>query len=136
MPLELLAWAVLTALAPPLLMFMILRGRPRSGRLALGGAAALAAGFALYTLTARRAAALLGELRAAWLDHGPHDWAGLDADGRAAVLDGIATRLSHGKLVAQAPEAAVALGLAGAALLLLRASYQLWQIRRAPSLDG
>ena len=135
MPLELLAWAVLTALAPPVLTLMILRGRPHGGRLALGAVAALAAGFGLYALTAQRAAALLGELRAAWLTHGPHDWAALDTDGRAAVLDGIATRLAHGKLVAQAPEAAVALGLAAAALLLLRASYQLWQLRRAPSVD-
>lgn len=123
--------AALVAAAPPLALWTAIRHeRPLVG-LALA-AGLLAAGPWLVGLVVEPA---LAELRAAWLVGAPHDWQALDRAGRKAVIEGIRTRLAHGKLVAALPVVALGLGGAGVALQAVSLAYLAWQARRQPRLD-
>lgn len=123
--------AALAALAPPAALgWAIARGRPGVGLLA--AAALLALG---PWAVAHAVGPALASMRAGWLPGAPHDWSALDQPGRKALIDGIRTRLAHGKLVAGLPMVAAGLGGAGVALLTLGLAYRRWQAARQPRLD-
>lgn len=125
------AIATLVAAAPPLALWVAIRHeRPLIG-LALA-AGLLAVGPWLVSLVVDP---VLAQMRAAWLVGAPHDWQALDQAGRKAVIEGIRTRLAHGKLIAALPIVALGLGGAGVALQALRLAYLAWQARRQPRID-
>lgn len=125
------ALAILAALLPPAALgWGILRGR---------GPLGLAVGLALLWLGPLAVSwsiePILAAMRAGWQDGAPHDWSALDQPGRKQLIDGIRTRLAHGKLIAGLPDIARGLAGAGMGLLLIGWAYRRWQVRRQPSVD-
>jgi len=125
------ALAIAAAAAPPAVLWW--GSHKRHPWLALAAAVALCWLGPLVVQAAVDDA--LAAARGGWFGGSPHDWQALDQPARKALIDGIRTRLSHGKLVAQMP--AIAQGLAAAAIGLqgVAWAYRGWQARRQPSLD-
>ena len=77
----------------------------------------------------------LAGMRRGWFDGAPHDWSALDQPARKILIDGIRTRLAHGKLVAGLPDIVRGLAAGGVGLQVVAWAYRRWQARRQPVLD-
>ena len=124
--------AVLAAGAPPLVLWWgMRRSRPWLGLAVAAGLWGLGPWAVQSSVDG-----VLAVMRAGWLHGSPHDWDGLDQPARKALVDGIRTRLAHGKLIAGLPDIARGLGAAGVSVQCMAWGYRRWQARRQSVLDA
>ncbi|MCB9549500.1 MAG: hypothetical protein H6706_27165 [Myxococcales bacterium] len=116
------------ALLPAALVWRLLLRRTGWWPFALAALLAAGAGVASWRATRSLADREIDGLRAAFRAGPPVDWAGLDAQGRAAAGDAAHTFMARARLADQIPGGSAALGAALAGVMLLRR-----RPRRAPA---